>query len=68
MPTSGFLLSNAAAVTFRDCSVTWGPNPPDYFKYALDAAAMPGTRRLRPHRRGRPARAAGEVRPLTAQA
>ena len=23
-------------------SVTWGPNPPGYFKYALDAAACPG--------------------------
>jgi polygalacturonase len=42
LPTSGFLMSNAAAVTFRDCSVTWGPNPPDYFKYALDASACPG--------------------------
>jgi polygalacturonase len=40
--TSGFILSNAAGVTFRDCSVTWGPNPPDYFKYALDAVASPG--------------------------
>jgi hypothetical protein len=42
MPTSGFILNNASGVTFRDCSVTWGPNPPDYFKYALDAAASPG--------------------------
>jgi polygalacturonase len=40
--TSGFLLSHASGVTFRDCSVTWGPNPPDYFKYALDASASPG--------------------------
>jgi polygalacturonase len=40
--TSGFLLRNASGVTFRDCAVTWGPNPPDYFKYALDAAACPG--------------------------
>jgi polygalacturonase len=42
IPTSGFILNNASGVTFRDCSVTWGPNPPDYFKYALDATASPG--------------------------
>ena len=42
LPTSGFLMNNASGVTFRDCSVTWGPNPPDYFRYALDAAACPG--------------------------
>jgi polygalacturonase len=42
IPTSGFILNNASGVTFRDCSVTWGPNPPDYFKYALDAASSPG--------------------------
>jgi polygalacturonase len=41
IPTSGFILSNAAGVTFRDSSVTWGQNPPDYFKYALDAVASP---------------------------
>jgi polygalacturonase len=40
--TSGFLLRHAAGVTFKDCSVTWGPNPPDYFHYALDAEASPG--------------------------
>jgi polygalacturonase len=42
MATNGFTLGNAAGVTFRDCSVTWGPNPPDYFKYALDAVSSPG--------------------------
>ena len=42
LPTSGFLMSNASGVTFRDCSVTWGPNPPDYFRCALDASACPG--------------------------
>jgi polygalacturonase len=42
IPTSGFILSHAAGVTFRDSSVTWGPSPPDYFKYALDAVASPG--------------------------
>lgn len=42
MDTSAFLLRDAAGVTLRDCSVTWGPNPPDYFRYALDAAGCPG--------------------------
>jgi hypothetical protein len=42
MGTSGFLLRDAAGVAFHDCSVTWGPNPPDYFQYALDAAGCPG--------------------------
>jgi polygalacturonase len=42
MPTNGFLVRQAAGVTFRDCSVTWGPNPPDYFAHVLDAAASPG--------------------------
>jgi polygalacturonase len=42
MPTSGFILSNASGVTFRDCGVTWGPNPPDYFKGTLDAVSCPG--------------------------
>jgi polygalacturonase len=42
MGTSGFLLRDAARVSFRDCSVTWGPNPPDYFEHALDAAGCPG--------------------------
>ncbi len=42
MGTSGFLLRRAAGVAFRDCDVTWGPNPPDYFQYALDAEGCPG--------------------------
>jgi polygalacturonase len=42
MGTSGFLLRQAAGVSFRDCSVTWGPNPPAYFQYALDAVGCPG--------------------------
>ncbi len=42
IPTSGFLMRNASGVTLRDCSVTWGPNPPDFFKHALDAVACPG--------------------------
>jgi polygalacturonase len=42
MATSGFLLRHAAGVTFRDCSITWGPNPPAYFQRALDAEGCPG--------------------------
>lgn len=42
MGTSGFLLRDAAGVSLRDCSVTWGPNPPDYFRYALEASGCPG--------------------------
>ncbi len=40
--TSGFILRHAADVSFRDCVVTWGPNPPDYFRQALDSIASPG--------------------------
>ena len=42
MATNGFTLGNASGVTFTGCSVTWGPSPPNYFKYALDASASPG--------------------------
>lgn len=42
MGTSGFLLRHAAGVALRDCDVSWGPNPPAYFQYALDAEACPG--------------------------
>jgi hypothetical protein len=42
MATAGFLLRHAAGVAIRDCSVAWGPRPPAYFRYALDAAACPG--------------------------
>ncbi len=40
--TNGFLVRHASGVTLRDCSVAWGPNPPDYFEHALDAEASPG--------------------------
>ena len=40
--TNGFLVRHASGVTFRDCSVTWGPNPPGYFAHALEAEASPG--------------------------
>jgi polygalacturonase len=42
MNTDGFLLRQAADVSFRDCSITWGPNPPAYFRHALDAESCPG--------------------------
>jgi hypothetical protein len=42
MPTSGYILRQAANVTFKDCTVTWGPNPPDYFAHVLDSASSPG--------------------------
>jgi polygalacturonase len=42
LPTSGFLIRQASGVALRDCTVTWGPNPPGYFRYALDAADCPG--------------------------
>lgn len=42
MATSGFLLRDAQGVSLRDCSVSWGPNPPAYFEHALDAAGCPG--------------------------
>jgi polygalacturonase len=42
MGTSGFLLRQAAGVKIEDSTVTWGPNPPSYFQYALDAEACPG--------------------------
>lgn len=40
--TNGFLVRHASGVTFRDCSVAWGPNPPAYFEHALDAEGSPG--------------------------
>jgi polygalacturonase len=42
MATSGFILKQAKGVVFRDCNVTWGPNPPDYFTHLLDAESCPG--------------------------
>jgi polygalacturonase len=40
--TSGFILRQASNVTFKDCTVTWGPNPPPYFAHLLDSVASPG--------------------------
>jgi len=42
LATSGFLLRHAENVSFRDCSVSWGPSPPPYFTHVLDAEASPG--------------------------
>ncbi len=35
--TPGFSIESADSVTLRDCSVAWGPNPPAYFTYAVEA-------------------------------
>jgi hypothetical protein len=35
--TSGFMLRNAANVTFRNCSVTWGDHRDPAYHSALDA-------------------------------
>jgi hypothetical protein len=35
--TPGFYVSYADNVTFRNCSVAWGKNVPDYFSYAVEA-------------------------------
>ncbi|HEY5228679.1 MAG TPA: glycosyl hydrolase family 28 protein [Opitutaceae bacterium] len=42
MPTSGYILRQAANVSFKDCTVTWGPNPPGYFAHVLDSVSSPG--------------------------
>lgn len=42
MATAGFLLRNAANVSIRDCSVTWGEHRPDYYRHAIDAENAPG--------------------------
>lgn len=34
--TSGFYLDGAKNIKIRNCSVQWGENRPDYFKYAID--------------------------------
>ena len=41
LPTSGFLLRNAAGVVIRNCQVTWGEHRPDYYRHVLDAEACP---------------------------
>ena len=39
--TSGFMLRNAADVTFRNCSVTWGDHRDPAYHSALDAEHCP---------------------------
>lgn len=40
--TPGFSIESADDVTLRDCVVNWGPNPPDYFSYAVEARDATG--------------------------
>jgi polygalacturonase len=35
--TPGFSIESADGVTLRDCSVTWGADPPEYYSYAVEA-------------------------------
>jgi polygalacturonase len=35
--TSGFYFDDAKNIKIRNCSVEWGENRPDYFKYAIDS-------------------------------
>ena len=39
--TPGFSIDSADSVTLRNCSVTWGPNPPPGFSYAVEAKDSP---------------------------
>jgi polygalacturonase len=41
-PTSGFHLESASDITVRDCRVTWGENPPNYYRHALYARKVEG--------------------------
>jgi polygalacturonase len=41
METDGYLIRRASSVNFRDCTISWGANPPDYFRHALDADNCP---------------------------
>lgn len=34
--TPGFSVRHADEIAFRDCKLTWGKNPPDYFTHALE--------------------------------
>jgi len=35
--TPGISIEHADSVTLRDCTVTWPPNPPGSFTYAVEA-------------------------------
>lgn len=39
--TPGFSIEHADNVSLHDCTVAWGPNPPDYFSYAVEAHDAP---------------------------
>jgi hypothetical protein len=40
--TPGFSIEHADDVTLRDCKVSWGPNVPDSFSYAVEAKDTTG--------------------------
>lgn len=40
--TPGFSIESADAVTLRNCKVSWGPDPPAYFSYAVEAKDSTG--------------------------
>ncbi len=40
--TSGFYLDDAENIKITNCSVQWGQNRPDYFKYAIDSFQVRG--------------------------
>jgi hypothetical protein len=42
--TPGFSIRCADNVTLKNCSITWGPNLPDYFAGALEAESVTGLR------------------------
>ena len=40
--TPGFSVEHADRVTLRDCAVTWPPDPPEFFTYAVEAKDTTG--------------------------
>jgi polygalacturonase len=40
--TPGFSIEHADNITLRNCTVTWGANPPDAFSYAVEAVDTTG--------------------------
>lgn len=40
--TPGFSIETADNITLRDCSVAWGPNPPESFSYAVETRDTTG--------------------------
>ena len=37
IPVSGYLLRQVSDVIWKDCTVSWGSNRPDYYHHQLDA-------------------------------